>query len=86
LPPEWARVVVDTNVLLSAAWVEPGPNLVAKTWSSDPDDDAFIRTAFAAGAQRLVSGDDDLLSLHPLSDLWILAPRAAMEALDQATK
>ena len=146
LPSEWARVVVDTNVLLSAAiapngapaalvdrllagsrlvfteatfaeletriwkpkfdrylpvetrrwllrdfsasaaWVAPGPDLVAKTWSSDPDDDAFIRAAYASGAQRLVSGDDDLLCLHPLNDLSILAPRAAIEELDRAIK
>lgn len=70
----------------SVLWVEPGPDLVAKTWCADPDDDAFIRTALAAGAQRLVSGDENLLCLHPLNDLSILTPRAAIEELDRAIK
>jgi len=79
--------VGDPNVLRRPARDgAPGPDLIAKTWSSDPDDDAFIRAAYASGAQRLVSGDEDLLCLHHLNDLSILTPRAALEEIDRARR
>lgn len=144
LPPAWARVVVDTNVVLSAAltpggvaailldrllvesrlvysdatfeeietriwkpkfdrhlsvdirrrllhdlkggavWVKPAHDLVGRSWSRDADDDTFIRAALAADARRLISGDDDLLRLHPLDALWILSPRAALDEISSA--
>jgi putative PIN family toxin of toxin-antitoxin system len=46
-----------------ALWVEPGPDLVARRFSRDPDDDAFIHAALAAEAGALVTGDQDLLSI-----------------------
>ena len=139
LPPEYARVVVDTNVLSSAAlaprgapaalvervllagrlvfsqatfaeletriwkskfdrylsleirrrllrdfnasalWVEPAHEVASQTFSRDRSDDAFIHAALAADARRLITGDDDLLRLHPLGELQILTPRAALD-------
>jgi putative PIN family toxin of toxin-antitoxin system len=144
LPSVWTRVVVDTNVLLSAAitpggvaatlldrllaesrlvfseatfeeietriwkpkfdrhlsvdirrrllhdlkggavWVKPADVLAGRSWSRDSDDDAFIRVALAADVRRLISGDDDLLRLHPLDTLWILSPRAALDEISSA--
>ena len=46
-----------------------------------PKDDAFIQTTLAAGATRLITGDDDLLCLDPLGELRILTPRAALDEL-----
>jgi len=65
----------------SAGWVDVSADLEATIWSRDPDDDQLIRTAFAAGATRLITGDADLLVLHPLETLHILTPRAALDEI-----
>lgn len=62
-------------------WVDPAPAIVAQTFCRDAHDDKFIHAAQVAHAALLVSGDDDLLSLHPLGDLHILSPRAALDGL-----
>jgi putative PIN family toxin of toxin-antitoxin system len=38
----------------------------------DPDDDQFLAVALASGVSALVSGDDDLLVLHPFQGVPIL--------------
>lgn len=146
LPPEYAWVVVDTNVLLSAAlaprgvpaalvdrvlfagrlvfsdatfseletriwkpkfdrylsveirrrllhdfsasalWVEPPHEVTSKAFSRDRSDDPFIHAALAADARRLITGDDDLLRLHPLGELQILTARAALDELGRSAE
>jgi putative PIN family toxin of toxin-antitoxin system len=66
----------------AAVWVDIPPDLALRTFSRDPKDDAFIHAALAAGALRLVTGDDDLLCLHPLDALNILTPRQALDELE----
>lgn len=56
--------------------------MVSADDSRAPKDDAFVLAAIAAQASRLISGDYDLLCLHPLCDVSILSPRAAMEELE----
>lgn len=65
----------------SAFWVEAPPSITSRSFSRDVDDDAFIHAALAAGAYRLVTGDDDLLCLHPVGELHILTPRAALDEI-----
>ncbi len=65
----------------SAMWVEVPAELARQTFSRDAKDDAFIHAALAGGATRLISGDDDLLSLHPLGNLHIVNPRTAMDEI-----
>lgn len=48
--------------------------------SRDAKDDKFLALALACGARFIVSGDDDLLSLHPFQDVTILSPKAFLEA------
>lgn len=50
----------------------------------DPDDDSVIATALAARADVIVSGDKDLLVLHPWGDVLILDPGEALNLLMQA--
>ena len=45
---------------------------VPRTVPSDPDDDVVIATGIAAGADLIVSGDGDLLALHPYRGMRIL--------------
>ena len=60
---------------------------VPRTVPSDPDDDAVIATGIAAGADLIVSGDGDLLALHPYRGMRILnaadAVRHMRVALDK---
>ena len=47
----------------------------------DPDDAKFITCAVAAGVRWLVSGDDDLLSLHYVESVDILSVTAFLQQL-----
>lgn len=72
------------DLAAGAHWVEIPEALAAQRFSRDPGDDAFVHAALAAGAVRLISGDDDLLCLNPLENLHILTPRAALEEIERA--
>ena len=59
-----------------ALWCEP----VSVQASRDRNDDHILGCALAAGAQILVTGDKDLLELHPFRGIAILAPARFLEA------
>ncbi len=48
----------------------------------DPRDDKFLALGVAGDADAIVSGDADLLVLHPFEGIPILSPRAFLELLD----
>lgn len=73
------RLLRDLDAI--AYWVNVPSAIGEKTYCRDKDDDKFIHTALAAEATVLVTGDDDLLCLHPLDGLRILTPRAALDEL-----
>lgn len=54
------------------------PVTIERTVPTDADDDAVIATALAAQADIIVSGDNDLLALHPFQDIQILNASEAM--------
>ena len=45
----------------------------------DPKDDKFLELAVNGRADCIVSGDEDLLVLHPFRGIEILSPRAFLE-------
>jgi uncharacterized protein len=45
----------------------------------DPNDNMFIALAIDAGANIIVSGDDDLKSLHPYNSICIYSPAEFIE-------
>jgi|ERR1700693_1380565 uncharacterized protein len=47
--------------------------------SRDPDDDYILAAALEAHSHVIVTGDGDLLSLHPYRKISILAPRQFLE-------
>jgi len=53
-------------------------------WSPDPDDDAFLATAFAFGAHLLVSRDGDLLNLKQFYSCQIVEPARALTLCREA--
>lgn len=82
LSPERRRDVLH-NVSLQALWLKP---VQVVSYSRDPDDDKFIALALAAKAERLITGDGDLLCLDPLGVLRILTPRAALDEIEAVDK
>lgn len=56
-----------------AVWFEPA---VRVSDCRDPKDDKYLELALAAGAETIVSGDDDLLVLDPWRGVRILRPAA----------
>ena len=55
----------------AAIWFSPA---VRVTDCRDPKDDKYLELAFVAGAEIIVSSDDDLLVLHPWRGVRILKP------------
>lgn len=62
----WGQLVVRNALLIQ-------PNQRCK-YSRDKDDDKFLDCSVSGGAQYLVSGDDDLLSLKRVVDVEIMTP------------
>ena len=55
--------------------------LPTSAWSRDPDDDRVIACALAVGADFLVTGDDDLLTLGKVEGLRIVRPAGVLSIL-----
>jgi len=53
--------------------------------ADDADDDTVLACALAAKAQLIVTGDKDLLVLHPWSGINILNPAEAMQRVVNGT-
>ncbi|MCA1805861.1 MAG: putative toxin-antitoxin system toxin component, PIN family [Xanthomonadaceae bacterium] len=70
------RILHDLDA--TAHWVEITPDMAARTWCRDPDDDMFIQAALTAGATWLVTGDQDLLDVPDIPGLRILTPAGAL--------
>lgn len=49
------------------------------TASRDADDDTFLALALCGNANAIVSGDSDLLDLHPFQGIAILSPRQFLD-------
>lgn len=60
--------------LLTAATIVVNPPPIPGAVPRDPDDDKIIACAVAAGAQYLVTRDDDLLSLEAYQGTRIITP------------
>lgn len=49
----------------------------------DPKDDKFLEAAVSGAADYLVSGDENLLVLHPFRGIPILSPAAFLEEIER---
>ncbi len=70
IPPERHELIL-TVLRDEAVWFEPS---VRVTECRDPKDDMYLELALAAGAEIIVSSDDDLIVLHPWRGVRILRP------------
>ena len=69
--PRERRERILTILRGAAVWFAPA---VRVTDCRDPKDDKYLELALAAGAETLVSSDDDLIVLHPWRGVRILRP------------
>ncbi len=65
----------------NAILVEPAEDVTVV--ERDRDDNKFIACALAGGAEYIVSGDNDLLSIKTYRGIRILAPSAFLVLLEQ---
>ena len=76
--PKFARVLsierrelILNTIRRMAVWFVPSEPV---TDCRDPKDDKYLELALAAGAAFIVSGDDDLIVLHPWRGVSIVRP------------
>lgn len=65
-----------TGLVRAAVVIEPAVHVRA---CRDPSDDKFLELAVTAEAACIVSGDEDLLVLHPFRGIPILTPAQFLE-------
>ena len=71
-----------SEALLRRQHVEPVPAILPEVEVRDPDDWPILGCALAAGADVLVTGDGDLLTLQGQVAVAILTPRELWERLN----
>ena len=70
---------VHRHYLASVLWFDPAP--LPRSVCRDADDDNVLACAVAAEADLIVSGDDDLLSLHAYENIFVVTAVAALEKI-----
>lgn len=71
-----------TQLKATAHWLKPAGLIEA---GRDPKDFKFLDLAVSGGADYLVSGDQDLLVLHPFEGIPILTPAQFLAEMGRAT-
>lgn len=71
------RAILDL-ILLRGEPIEPIERVVV---CRDPKDDIFLSVALAGQADLIITGDDDLLSLHPFRGIPIVSPSVALSIM-----
>jgi len=65
------RMSFIDNIITNAIFV---PISLTITTCRDPKDDKFLTVAFNASATCIISGDKDLLVLHPFRNIPVVSP------------
>jgi putative PIN family toxin of toxin-antitoxin system len=78
--------VEDAIRLYEALFIAVTPLSTPRVVPNDIDDDQVIACALAVGAQLIVSGDSDLLVLHPWKGIHILNATEAVQFVVSANR
>ena len=70
------RLEFLASLIAEAEMIAVASNIVA---CRDPKDDKFLDVAVDGGSNYIVSGDADLLALHPFRGISILTPQQFLE-------
>jgi len=85
--PKFARYIRQEKIEKLLQNITQGAELISVTTAiracRDPKDDMFLELAVSGGAQYIVTGDDDLLLLHPFQGIHILTPRDFIEYVNK---
>ena len=73
---EEERIEFLTALVREAVLVEVTENI---NKCRDPKDDKFLELAVSGKAESIVSGDADLISLHPFREILVLTPRQFLD-------
>ena len=77
-------ITEEERIEFIAAFVREGTIVEINQWITvcrDPKDDKFLALALNGNADCIVSGDKDLLVLHPFRGISILTPRQFLDFL-----
>lgn len=80
VPPATAASLLQRYAALATIVV---PESIERTVPTDSADDMVIATALAANAELIVTGDSDLLVMHPFRGIRILTSAAALDSLSR---
>ena len=86
LRPDFDRYLQEEERVEFFVGLEQQAQLVEVTHSitacRDPKDDKFLELALSGRATHIITGDQDLLDLHPFRGIPILTPGAFLAAVD----
>jgi len=77
------RVDFVAMLFRSATWVDSAE---AVRICRDPKDDKFLNAALAGNVECIVTGDGDLLALHPFRGIRILKPATFLAAFTEPAR
>ena len=69
------EIEIASNLLQEAASEIIQPSIVIERTCRDADDDNILKCALASASDYLVTGDEDLLTLHKFGKIKIIKPR-----------
>ena len=83
--PDFVKYVTEDERLAFLAVLLREAKLVEVTEAvrecRDPRDDKFLELAVSGKAVCIVTGDQDLLVLHPFRGIWIVTPRGFLDEI-----
>jgi putative PIN family toxin of toxin-antitoxin system len=73
----------DVRAVLTLLWLRGEPVRLTRTITAcrDPQDDKVLEIAVAGKADAIVTGDEDLLALHPFEGIPIVGPAEFLSML-----